>query len=156
MNRLAFALSLVLVVALAGVVEARPLKVLHVSAFGYDELYRVLETVQATRLFEIDMVTLDEGLPAGWMDYDVIVFGLSDTYETRVGAGRPSLPELRWYVERGGGVVWTHDTLEYGGTWGPDVEEPAGVVESRACGRSQFSSIVSTAWVQFRVTMPSL
>ncbi|MEM2442207.1 MAG: hypothetical protein QXX99_07615 [Candidatus Bathyarchaeia archaeon] len=37
------------------------------------------------------------------------------------------LAELQNYVSNGGGIVWTHDTLEQWWDYGPQIEEPAGV-----------------------------
>jgi len=118
MNRYKLPVLALSVLLIAAAAHAAPVRVLHISAFGQDELRGVLSAIDADNQFDIDMVTLEQGLPAGWMEYDVLVFGLSDTYETRVSKEIEALPDLRAYVEKGGGIVWTHDTLEFGGSWG--------------------------------------
>jgi hypothetical protein len=110
----------------------KAITVLHVSAFSLNEVQQVIDIAGASGLFEITQVALSEfnaGAPANLSKYDVIVFGISNRYES--GTGRPGtierISELKTYVEEGGGLVWTHDSLEHGNDYGPDAEDPAGV-----------------------------
>ncbi|MBN2056781.1 Ig-like domain-containing protein [bacterium] len=124
--------SAILMVVATAAGAADWIRVLHVSSMGMDELSYVLDRAGAGNHFKVDMVTLDEGLPADWRDYDVLVFGLSDCYESKVKEAIPSVEALNGYVAAGGGIVWTHDSLEYGRSWGEAIEAPAGVVQVKA------------------------
>ena len=112
-----------------GAPESSIVKVLHVYACdGYDEVEEVLEIAGATSLFDVSEVSLEEfkdGTPSDLSGYDVLTFGISDCYDGRCDISR--LDELRIYIEAGGGIVFTHDSLEWVQKYGPIIEEPAGV-----------------------------
>lgn len=109
-----------------------PVTVLHVSTNLQNEVQRIVDNVSMAHIFTITQVSLPDfnsGIPSNLYQYDVIVFGTNDGGESRgpySGVyGRTS--ELKNFVESGGGIVWTHDTLEYIGDYGTDIEGPAGV-----------------------------
>lgn len=104
-------------------------EVLHVSIFMQDEVQKIVDSVDPGDLFDITQVSLHEfntGTPADLSDYDAIVFGINDCYE-QPDEGVERIAELKNFVESGGGVVWTHDALEYKFDYGPLAEIPAGV-----------------------------
>jgi len=110
--------------------------ILHVSVYNISEVQDIINRAGATELFNVTQINLkdfNDGNPSDLSAFDVIVFGVSDCYEADGNA--PLLikrtSDLRKYVREGGGIVWTHDSLEHGEDWGPDIEEPAGVDE---CG----------------------
>lgn len=111
---------------------SQPVKVLHISALGLHELEFLVASVGVEQDLAITMVTLAEGLPRDWATYDVLVFGLNDCYEDKAKQALPSPDALARYVQAGGGIVWTHDTLEYSKSWGDGLEIPAGVREVKA------------------------
>ncbi len=131
-NKINLLIVLISLVVISTATAADKISVLHISAFGSGELQYIIDKAKTKDLFQVDEVLLDDGLPENWFSYDVLVFGLSDCYETSVGKEAPDIPELKLYVQSGGGIVWTHDTLEYGRSWGNDVEIPAGVAEKKA------------------------
>ena len=104
-------------------------KLLHVSVVEQNEVKAFINSVGAKDLFEVTQVSLvsfNAGVPARLGDYDVIVFGVNDAYEPgEYGVERTE--ELKKYVKKGGGIVWTHDSMELKFDLGPDVEIPAGV-----------------------------
>jgi parallel beta-helix repeat protein len=109
-----------------------PIKVLHVSTNLNNEIQRMIADTSVSDMFEVTQVSLTTfnlDTPASLSDYDVIVFGVNDCgefYGSYSGIyGR--LSELYDYVNEGGGIVWTHDTLEYFNEYGSNVEDPAGV-----------------------------
>ncbi|MEM3382806.1 MAG: hypothetical protein QW698_02005 [Nitrososphaerales archaeon] len=107
-------------------------KVLHVSVFKQNEVQKIINNVGASSLFTITQVGLDEfnnGNPSELSVYDVIIFGINDWGEVAQNRGRQigRLSELEAYVKNGGGIVWTHDTLELWWDYGDLIEEPAGV-----------------------------
>jgi len=118
--------------------RADTIKVLHVSAFYYNEAQEVVNIAGASQLFEVSQVRLwdfNQGNPNDLSAYDVIVFGISDQYESSPYYSPNTgiierISELRTYVQQGGGIVWTHDSLEYVNDYGVDAEEPAGVDNS--------------------------
>ena len=105
------------------------ISVLHVSVYEKNEVQDMLDTAGATSFFNVTQIGLkdfNDGNPSDLSAFDVIVFGVNDCYED------PCEPisrtaELKTYVENGGGIVWTHDSLEATGDYGADIEEPAGV-----------------------------
>lgn len=113
-----------------GTSELSAVSVLHVYVCeGYHEVKEVLRIAGASALFDVTEVSLaafNGGQPSDLSQHDVVAFGLSDCYDRGTYIGRIS--ELRTYVENGGGVVWTHDTLEWPQYYGPDAELPAGMV----------------------------
>ncbi len=109
-----------------------PIKVLHISIYAFDELQILVEKVNAQKYFEITQVRIDQGLPQDWQSFDVLVFGLSDCYESKYNDLLPDPKSLKEYVENGGAIIWTHDSLEYGKSWGDDIEIPAGVFQVNA------------------------
>ena len=112
-----------------------PIPVLHVSIIQEGEVERVIDIAGAGNLFDVTEISLgsfNSGVPANLSDYEVVVFGINDGYEADIPwlatpFSLPRLTTLRSYVESGGGVVWTHDSLEWGQDLGADVEVPAGV-----------------------------
>lgn len=122
-----------------------PIRVLHVSVKMADEVEHVLQIAGASALFTVEQISLADfnaGQPGDLDGFDVVVFGISDGYEGSVDPEIPfepaELPRLEAYVARGGGIVWTHDTLDCGADLGEPVEEPAGVdhTNSREIGGS--------------------
>jgi hypothetical protein len=104
-------------------------EVLHVSIFMQDEVQAIVDSVDPGDLFDITQVSLTDfnlGTPPSLNAFDAIVFGINDCYEQPY-EGVQRIAELRAYVESGGGVVWTHDALEFKFDYGPDAEIPAGV-----------------------------
>jgi hypothetical protein len=110
------------------------ISVLHVSAFSLGEAQQVINIANASSYFDVTQVGLyafNDGVPNDLSEYDAIVFGISNRYEQ--GSYNPyqgaigRISELRSYVENGGGVVWTHDSLELDPDDCPDAEIPAGV-----------------------------
>jgi len=107
-------------------------KVLHVSVFKQNELQKIIDSVGASELFTITQVSVEEfnrGNPSDLSAYDAIVFGINDWGEVAGNRSRKygRLAELQNYVSNGGGIVWTHDTLEQWWDYGSQIEEPAGV-----------------------------
>ncbi len=75
---------------------------------------------------QVSLASFNAGSPTRLNDYDVIVFGVNDCYEpAEYGVERTE--QLKKYVKNGGGIVWTHDSMELKFDLGPDVEIPAGV-----------------------------
>ncbi len=103
--------------------------VLHVSVWQHDELQRIIDYTGSTNKFGVTQVGLSEfntGNPSDFSSFDVIVFGLSNGFERNLEPiGRTA--KLKDYVLNDGGIVWTHDSLEYTWDYGPDLEGPAGV-----------------------------
>ena len=128
------------------------LNVLHISAINEDELLRVLMIAgieERINVVPVSLRTFNTGLPKDFGKYDVIVFGINDAYEGVIGEpiGRP--PELHDYVEAGGGIIWTHDTLECGTRYGPLVEEPAGIEIVEDCSdppRRRSGGFITMIW----------
>ena len=91
---------------------ANPIKVLHVSEWMQNEAQQIIDSVGAGGLFDVTQISYwDEfhnSPPDNLDDYDVIVFGLSDCYDLH----RP-LYELMDFIENGGGIVFTHDTMDH-------------------------------------------
>ncbi|MFQ6128284.1 MAG: PKD domain-containing protein [Thermoplasmata archaeon] len=105
------------------------LEVLHVSVFLQDEVQKIADNAGSDDLFDISQVsmgTFNSGYPSDLSSYDVIVFGINDCYEP-ANLSLQRISELRLYVEKGGGILWTHDALELKFDYGPDAETPAGV-----------------------------
>jgi hypothetical protein len=105
---------------------------LHVSAFKQNELQKIIESVKASVFFTITQVSVEEfnqGNPSDLSVYDAIVFGINDWGEVAGNRSRKynRLNELEAYVNNGGGIVWTHDTLEQWWDYGTQIEDPAGV-----------------------------
>jgi hypothetical protein len=134
------ALFLMLLLSVSTLVQSSadvgsPIKVLHVSTFCYNEVQEIINIAGASSLFEVTQVGLlsfNNGNPSDLSAYDVIVFGLSNRFEegeyTPYAGVIGRISELKNYVNQGGGVVWTHDTLSHGiHDYGVDAEEPAGV-----------------------------
>lgn len=104
-------------------------EVLHVSTCTEDEVQEVLNRAGATALFDVTQVSIfdfNAGQPSDLSQYDVVAFGLNDCYECHYTITQRT-SDLRQYVEQGGGIVWTHDSLEHAKDLGPEAEEPAGV-----------------------------
>jgi hypothetical protein len=101
------------------------LEVLHVSSCEQNEVQEILHQAGSAELFtntQVGLSAFNAGSPDDLSAFDAIVFGVNDCY------GDPSrASELREFVEQGGGIVWTHDSLDYGSPLGADVEVPAGV-----------------------------
>lgn len=113
-----------------------PIKVLNVSTFCYNEVREIINIVGASSLFEVTQVGIldfNNGNPSDLSTYDVIVFGISNRFEGPDAYYAPyagvigRISELKDYVNNGGGIVWTHDSLETGNDYGANAEEPAGV-----------------------------
>ncbi len=117
------------VVQFNGSASSELLNVLHVSAWGYNELQMMIESTGYSDNVSVTQVRLSEfntGNPNELSVFDAIVFGFGNGYEkNREPIGRTT--ELRDFVSKGGGIVWTHDTLELTWDYGSDLEEPAGV-----------------------------
>jgi PKD repeat protein len=111
-------------------------KVLHISVWPYyNEVQDIIDSAGATDYFDITKVTLSQynnGNPASLDEYDVIIFGISDAYEEGLYIPITRLDELYAYVSGGGGIVWTHDSLDYGTDYGWKIETPAGVDHTSA------------------------
>ncbi|UCF07643.1 MAG: hypothetical protein JSW28_08355, partial [Thermoplasmata archaeon] len=105
------------------------LNVLHVSVWQHDEVQMIIDYTGADDTFEVTQVGLSDfnaGTPSDLSSFDAILFGLSNGFEgNSVPIGRTS--ELKDYVYNGGGIIWTHDSLELTWDYGSDLEEPAGV-----------------------------
>ncbi|MFQ6106061.1 MAG: PKD domain-containing protein [Thermoplasmata archaeon] len=104
-------------------------KVLHVSIFSQNEVQKTVDNAGAGELFDIKQVSIHDfnsGIPVDLSAYDAIVFGISDCYEP-IDTPLQRISELRTYVEQGGGILWTHDALEFKFDYGSDAETPAGV-----------------------------
>lgn len=87
---------------------AHPIKVLHVSEVMQSEVQVLIDTMGAGSLFDVTQMDRDnyqEAPPKNLEEYDVIVFGLSDCFDLV-----RDLDELLWFVDSGGGVVFTHDS----------------------------------------------
>jgi len=110
-------------------VSTEKIKVLHVSVAMQNEVQQTIDAAGATDDFTVTQVSLGDftaGAPANLAEYDVVVFGISDSYEEGASYGPISrTSELKEYVKNGGGIVFTHDSLEGNGY--PDLEEIAGV-----------------------------
>lgn len=112
--------------------DIEKISVLHVSVFQQNEVERIVENVGASNLFQIEQVGLEEfnnGYPSQLSGYDVIIFGINDWGEVAGDRERriQRLDELEIYVQNGGGIVWTHDTLELWWDYGDAIEIPAGI-----------------------------
>ncbi len=106
--------------------------VLHISVFKQNELQKIIDSVGASGLFSITQVSVEDfnkGNPSDLSVYDALVFGINDWGEVAGNRSRKyeRLAELQNYVSNGGGIVWTHDTLEQWWDYGSQIEEPAGV-----------------------------
>ncbi|UCE38197.1 MAG: PKD domain-containing protein [Thermoplasmata archaeon] len=105
------------------------INVLHVSVGQHDELQMMIDYTGSTDNFSVTQVGLfgfNTGTPNDLSSYDAIVFGLNNGFEMNsVPIARTK--ELEEYVFNGGGIVWTHDSLEYTWDYGPNIEVPAGV-----------------------------
>jgi len=113
-----------------GDIVENPIDVLHVSIIMQDELLSTLEKSRSDSAFRVTQLALadfNRGEPVDLSEYDVVVFGLSDGYESEAGLWIGRLGTLRSYITAGGGVVWTHDSLECGAL-GADAEETAGIL----------------------------
>jgi hypothetical protein len=100
------------------------LRVLHIYSCWDNETEGIIKIAGATTLFDVNAVRLPDfkdGTPPNLFEFDVVTFGISDCYDGTCNIGR--LAELRTYVENGGGIVWTHDSLEWKQNYGPDVED---------------------------------
>jgi hypothetical protein len=107
------------------------LEVLHVYTCNEDanEVRRTLDLTELAHLFSVTRVRqgdFNTGSPADLSAFDAIVLGMSDgwAHGDRLVERRD---ELKEYVAGGGGIVWTHDSLETSIPPGPDAEVPAGV-----------------------------
>ena len=99
-------LCAVALVAIATTARASPIKVLHVSEVMQSEVQVFIDDAGAGSLFDVTQVShRDEDYWEHLEEYDVIVFGLSDCFDIV-----RDLDELLWFVEGGGGVVFTHDS----------------------------------------------
>lgn len=102
-------ICIVFLVVMTPTVQASPVKVLHVSEWMHDEVQRIVSSVGANGLFEVAQTSYWDypgDAPDSLDEYDVIVFGLSDCYDFHW-----PLDELLDFLDRGGGVVFTHDTM---------------------------------------------
>ena len=109
-----------------------PIKVLHVSVFMKNEVKMIVNKVNCSNLFSITQINIDEfnkGTPSDLSQFDVIVFGLNDFGEVAGDWNRKisRLNELEHFVKNGGGIVWTHDTIEQYWDYGEPIEKPAGI-----------------------------
>jgi hypothetical protein len=107
---LVFSLVCTLILAATtGTAGAGPVKVLHVSEVMQSEVQTLIDDTGMGSLFDVTQVSYwDEyhnGPPENLPEYDVIVFGLSDCLDVV-----RDLDELYWFVDGGGGVVFTHDS----------------------------------------------
>jgi len=102
-------LCFVVLAATTAPTGARPIKILHVSEVMQSEVQALIDDTGMGSLFDVTQVSYwDEyhyGPPENLEDYDVIVFGLSDCLDVV-----RDLDELYWFVNDGGGVVFTHDS----------------------------------------------
>ena len=109
------------------------IEVLHVSVRLQNELAAVLQEAGAADLFEVVQVGLEDfigGNPQDLSNFNAIVFGISDAYEIEFDLQLGRLAELKSYVANGGGIFWTHDSLELGQSYGAEIEDPAGIQSS--------------------------
>ena len=125
-----------------GVYNTPTVSILHVSIHNISEVQDIINRAGATELFDVTQINLkdfNDGNPRDLSAFDAIVFGVSDCYEADGDA--PLLikrtSDLCEYVRKGGGIVWTHDSLEHKKDRGPDIEEPAGVDE---CGAARIGN----------------
>jgi hypothetical protein len=111
-------------------VSTEKIKVLHVYVVMQNEVQQTIDAAGATDDFTVTQVSLGDfnaGAPANLAEYDVVVFGISDSYEDAASYGPISrTSELKEYVKNGGGIVFTHDSLEVTNDY-PELEEIAGV-----------------------------
>lgn len=110
-----------------GSIEA--LNVLHVSVWQHNEVQMILDYTGSNdklKVTQVGLLEFNTGTPSDLSSFDAIIFGLSNGFEANnVPIGRTS--ELKDYVFNGGGILWTHDSLELTWDYGSDLEEPAGV-----------------------------
>ena len=106
----------------------RKIEILHISPAGDNLVEQALQNAGVPEddyIYQITRVSrseFDNHNPADLSAFDVIVFGIQDQ-----GLNPARQIEIKTFVENGGGVIWTHDTLEYETDLGPLVEVPAGV-----------------------------
>jgi hypothetical protein len=103
--------------------------ILHVSVWQHDELQKIIDYTDLTDNFSVTQVALSQfnsGLPGDLSSFDAIVFGLNNGYEMNAAPIERTV-DLRNYVSAGGGIVWTHDSLELTWDYGTDLEGPAGL-----------------------------
>jgi len=132
--------SAVVVLAAVCCIATDPVRVLHLSVIEQNEVERIIEIADGQVVFQVTQVALDDfnqgtrghlfGINSMLVMeriYDVVVFGINDGGEKgRVPpAGR--LAQVLEFVRQGGGVVWTHDFLDWDGDFGSPIEEAVGV-----------------------------
>jgi PKD repeat protein len=117
------------IVQFNGTGSIEELNVLHVSVWQHNEIQMIIDYTGSNDKFEVTQVSLSDfnaGTPSDFSSFDAIIFGLSNGFEANdVPIGRTS--ELEDYVFDGGGIIWTHDSLELTWDYGSDLEGPAGV-----------------------------
>jgi len=90
-------------------------RVLHVTVFNKDEVRTILRSLGQEKWFDVRQMSFDEFAAAGFRalsDFDILLFGIGDAFWTEAGSLAPgAVAEVRRFVEAGGGLVWTHDTL---------------------------------------------
>jgi len=125
------------------------IRILHVTIVSGAEVSRVITIAGAKDLVSVDSVSLHDlcgGAFSSLMDYDVVVFGINDGYEDHDSLGAGLVAMLDHYVINGGGIVWTHDSLEWGEDHGPEIEAAAGVDYEQDHRRSGGDEVEFPGW----------
>ncbi|UCH97425.1 MAG: DUF5057 domain-containing protein [Candidatus Aminicenantes bacterium] len=90
-------------------------KILHVSVLEKGEVKSILDDMNERENFYLEEVSFSEFASLFWRslkDYHVIVFGISDAYEYHISdLSQEAIAGIKKFVNDGGGIIWTHDTL---------------------------------------------
>ena len=138
MKTIVAAILMISIAAIQGVADTH-IRVLHVSFMEQHEVEKIVEIAGAAERFIISQASLEmfsygvRGLYGVGSDlqmtrlYDVVVFGINDGGENGIELPDWVASQILRFIREGGGVVWTHDYLDWDGDFGSEIEAAAGV-----------------------------